>query len=287
MTRKAFTLIELLVVIAIIAILAAILFPVFAKAREKARQTTCASNLKQIGLALMQYSQDYDETHIPWLVPQGGSNWSWQHNIQSYVKSYAIFQCPSNYGNGPQAPSPDWIQGGSASGLTTSYIGNMNGQGQQWWQGYYYQGCGTFGGGGNGPPGPWPRNVSQFISPTTTIDVAEGSGCAYGATCSPCGVEFQADDNTAPQSGCNTMGYTMTLFAGHTGMTNYLFADGHVKSLSPAQTIANNVNMWTIDNTQTCTTYTGGSGYARTNGGFNYAGLLSNLAQANTNWANK
>src|SRR5436305_5617690 len=63
--RKAFTLIELLVVIAIIAILAAILFPVFAKAREKARQASCLSNLKQIGLATMQYVQDYDETYYP------------------------------------------------------------------------------------------------------------------------------------------------------------------------------------------------------------------------------
>ena len=65
--RTAFTLIELLVVIAIIAILAAILFPVFAQAREKARQTTCVSNLRQIGVAVMMYTQDYDET-----LPQTG-----------------------------------------------------------------------------------------------------------------------------------------------------------------------------------------------------------------------
>src|SRR6476469_4926130 len=64
--RAGFTLIELLVVIAIIAILAAILFPVFAQAREKARQTSCTSNLKQIGMATRMYLQDYDETYLPW-----------------------------------------------------------------------------------------------------------------------------------------------------------------------------------------------------------------------------
>ena len=66
--KKAFTLIELLVVIAIIAILAAILFPVFAQAREKARQASCLSNEKQIGLGLMMYTQDYDETYLSPLV---------------------------------------------------------------------------------------------------------------------------------------------------------------------------------------------------------------------------
>ncbi|MDR3706800.1 MAG: DUF1559 domain-containing protein [Capsulimonadaceae bacterium] len=94
---KAFTLIELLVVIAIIAILAAILFPVFATAREKARQTACESNLKQFGLALQQYEQDYDE-----YVPSGnGYLAGWGGQLYPYVKSTAVYSCPSD----PTSPS--------------------------------------------------------------------------------------------------------------------------------------------------------------------------------------
>ncbi|MBP8955371.1 MAG: DUF1559 domain-containing protein [Armatimonadetes bacterium] len=109
MTRRGFTLIELLVVIAIIAILAAILFPVFARAREKARQTACLSNLKQIGLGAMMYSQDYDEMIMPGYMcsrANGSFGWWYEANgrIQPYVKNIQLIKCPSdptaNFGYG-------------------------------------------------------------------------------------------------------------------------------------------------------------------------------------------
>jgi len=94
---NAFTLIELLVVIAIIAILAAILFPVFATAREKARQTSCASNLKQLGIGLVQYCQDYDENLPFGTHPQlGNREQGWAGEIYPYVKSTGVFACPDD-----------------------------------------------------------------------------------------------------------------------------------------------------------------------------------------------
>src|SRR5260370_32950282 len=100
--RRGFTLIELLVVIAIIAILAAILFPVFAQARESARAISCLSNTKQIGLGQLMYAQDYDENIMPnfvtnrWLTNQVQQiAGSWHVIIQPYIKNEQILFCPS------------------------------------------------------------------------------------------------------------------------------------------------------------------------------------------------
>jgi prepilin-type N-terminal cleavage/methylation domain-containing protein/prepilin-type processing-associated H-X9-DG protein len=110
MTRRGFTLIELLVVIAIIAILGAILFPVFAKAREKARQTACVSNMRQIGMAFLQYMQDH-EGGVPSVLQQTApyTYGLWVQAIQPYIANDQIMICPSNqnrlnYTDGAWAP---------------------------------------------------------------------------------------------------------------------------------------------------------------------------------------
>ena len=95
--KRGFTLIELLVVIAIIAILAAILFPVFQKVRENARRTACLSNLKQIGLAIVQYNQDADEKMPPGYDVYGRGN-GWAGQVYGYIKSVAVFHCPDDSG---------------------------------------------------------------------------------------------------------------------------------------------------------------------------------------------
>ena len=128
MRRKGFTLIELLVVIAIIAILAAILFPVFARAREKARQTSCLSNQKQLGLAWSMYVQDYSENVPPYairLVDDDGVGYGWGPRwyelIEPYVMNEQIFACPSDGGairsyayNGYFLVNSQWIMGFAA-----------------------------------------------------------------------------------------------------------------------------------------------------------------------------
>lgn len=100
-SRKGFTLIELLVVIAIIVILAAILFPVFAKAREKARQSSCVANVKQIMNAVGMYTQDYDEVFPSACVWGYPDPWTfWPHQLQAYIKNWDVYDCPSNVRKG-------------------------------------------------------------------------------------------------------------------------------------------------------------------------------------------
>jgi prepilin-type N-terminal cleavage/methylation domain-containing protein/prepilin-type processing-associated H-X9-DG protein len=126
--RRAFTLIELLVVIAIIAILTAILFPVFAQAREKARQTSCLSNVKQLGLAYMMYLQDYDERFPPHVTertaPAGTPDtaearapYSYKTKLEPYIKAKNLFKCPS---------APSWPDPAPGKWFTTDYGNNHN-----------------------------------------------------------------------------------------------------------------------------------------------------------------
>lgn len=140
MRKSGFTLIELLVVIAIIAILAAILFPVFAQARESARKTSCLSNAKQLGLGIMMYIQDYDETMVmsandsaPGVLRDNGTvyrNWNpWTKQIQPYVKNVDLLMCPDNTENSfivsanPTARKEIY----SAYGFNYGYLGTFAG----------------------------------------------------------------------------------------------------------------------------------------------------------------
>ena len=249
--RKAFTLIELLVVIAIIAILAAILFPVFAQAREKARQISCASNYKQLGLAVMQYSQDNDELY-PIGCDAGWWDCTWVINIQPYVKILNIFACPDD-GNRTLGPNDTWAGLGLSVGangvidLTKNKMVGVMGMNQTWLNG------GTT------------CTDAAVTFPSDTILVAEklnsdaikantdGVASLWGP-----GTIFSQGDKTmeqgknigwdfsAPQEIPNgdlpaatyPNGPNGAVSAPHAGQTlaNFLFCDGHVKAMNPIKT---------------------------------------------------
>ena len=208
---RGFTLIELLVVIAIISILAAILFPVFARARENARRASCQSNLKQIGLGVMQYTQDYDEK-----FPQynwGGSttplgHGGWANTLQPYLKSVQIFQCPSE---------PTGAVGMGVTGFADYNYNLFLG-----WNGAYGSITGQ----------------AALTQPTLTVMLADynaNSGYSWftgvysGSSGSNCGT-------TTCTAGLAT--FPAPAAQRHLDGQNYIFTDGHVKwykGASPTQ----------------------------------------------------
>lgn len=224
--RAAFTLIELLVVIAIIAILAAILFPVFARARENARRSSCQSNLKQIGIGILQYNQDYDEKMPRDLIDVNGSRYAWSVVVQPYVKSTQVFACPSNTKNQNSiAASDGGIAPDGVTKIPQSYVVAGN-------DGFYKWPMNNSSTGYNDHSG---AAIAEINSPSQTILVWESR---YGNAALNPNHSYQGVGGTAFSEG-----YGLT---NHLTTSNYLFCDGHVKSLKPLASVSP-VNMWVYD----------------------------------------
>jgi prepilin-type N-terminal cleavage/methylation domain-containing protein/prepilin-type processing-associated H-X9-DG protein len=220
--RTGFTLIELLVVIAIIAILAAILFPVFAKVREKARQASCASNEKQLGLGVIQYIQDYDEKFPAAFDSNRTPNINWGQEIFPYVKSLAVFSCPSNVV-------------GNTETSTGTYMGNSNGS-ENIPIGYALNGDLGFVNGGQLDYGPWKPEAainepSQKIMITETYVNNPNSHWPGWIYC-PSSGSTPCTNATWTQSSVY-----QAMFAGHTGFMNVTYIDGHVKAMNPVNLV--------------------------------------------------
>jgi len=196
---KGFTLIELLVVIAIIAILAAILFPVFARARENARRSSCQQNIRQIGLAIKQYLSDYDESFPQISVLAGGaatdSPWGWADACQPYVRNTQLFQCPSDSTQPPTAPATT-VYG--SDGAYTDYFYNSNLSGQN-------------------------ESALQYIANTVML----GDSATGNATRNSNGDETATGSANIIDLANGNVGAATR----HLDGANYAFADGHVKWL--------------------------------------------------------
>lgn len=258
--RQGFTLIELLVVIAIIALLAAILFPVFARVRENARRTSCASNLKQIGLGILQYTQDYDEmmpktyfrsalnswdANGSWDTPSFGEgsstvNYKWMDAIYPYVKSEQIFNCPSATRNGVGAQT--WMpimnqykyrSGAPVNGqATTNYIGSyvLNGAYSDQFASDYIHGVAG-------------SKVAVIAKPSETVLAADGNGGIWFGPVTADSGAYIVDTTYDPlvifrMPGSftdNTDRNANTVVQRHLDTTNALYCDGHVKSLKVTQ----------------------------------------------------
>jgi prepilin-type N-terminal cleavage/methylation domain-containing protein/prepilin-type processing-associated H-X9-DG protein len=224
--RQGFTLIELLVVIAIIAILAAILFPVFARARENARKSNCQSNLKQIGLALRSYSQDYDERYPCYRffdnIP--GLSYSWRIALLPYVKNRGIFVCPSARNlNGFALSTND------RSDCTADLVFLSSG---------YYCNSVHYDSGVPNPPfmhrGQGGISDAQVVRPAETIAVLDG-GLYPRADFDAYTGAATTGSNAAGTGNPPTTVSTTNPFLRHTDGANYLFMDGHVKWQKPNQ----------------------------------------------------
>ena len=240
-SQRGFTLIELLVVIAIIAILAAILFPAFARARENARRASCQSNLKQIGLAGLQYAQDYDERQVPAFDFGANPFIYWPALLQPYAKSQQLFVCP----NVKEAIT--WPAGDSWAQYTMNVSYGLSGDNR------YRPPSSANAGGFTGYPDV-AVNLSSITSPSTTVWVFDGRNMPSGNRRPYLNLsknEVMSIQNVPvnaawadQQSYTELYGATTdsSLVARHLETTNILYCDGHVKSQKLGSILSTQVN---------------------------------------------